>query len=325
VIRLVDRVPGPAWLVYALATLVFIGAFVVPRALLGIELNPVTIGYTAFTVLPIAAMHYANRAAARALRQFRPALGELEPRFEAIERRLTTMPFATAIVAAVVGATVLGVGQLTAGELWGIRPGNPVAINVVTVAMQLILNAGFAAFVFHTIVQVREITRLHRDATALELWDTPPHKAFSNLTLVLAVAIVLPYTAVEIISALRSQLIPFELAIYVAAMVLAVGLFVLPLIGVRARLLHERTRQLDESNRVSAAVASRLRGAAEAGDLSQSAALNDTLAGLALEQDRLRRVSAWPWTAATLRGFITTLGIPLALWFLTTLLGRVLF
>jgi hypothetical protein len=49
------------------------------------------------------------------------------------------------------------------------------------------------------------------------------------------------------------------------------------------------------------------------------------MAGLALEPDRLRHVSTWPWTADTCRGFVSTLGIPLVLWFLTTFLGRVLF
>jgi len=324
-IALVDRLPGPPWVTYAIATLAAVGIFIGQRLAEGIEINPVTVGYTAFTVLPIAAMHYANRAAANALDDFRPALGALEPHYDGLRRRLTSMGFWPAIIAALLGATVLTVGQFTAGGLWGIRAEYPVSINVATGVMQLFLNASFAAFVFHTITQVRVITVIHRDATAIELWNTPPHNAFANLTLVLAVALIVPYTVVEILSALRSQLTPVELAIYLVAMALGVALFVLPLSGVRARLLRERTRQLDDCARAFSATVARLKTAVESDDLTRVTELKDALTGLALEQDRLRKVSTWPWTADTFRGFVTTLGIPLVLWFLTNLLGRVLF
>ena len=84
VISLVDRLPGAPWLTYALVTLVAISVFVGQRLVDGIEINPVTVGYIELTVLPLAGMHYANRSAARALDDFRPALGELEPEYDTL-------------------------------------------------------------------------------------------------------------------------------------------------------------------------------------------------------------------------------------------------
>ena len=49
------------------------------------------------------------------------------------------------------------------------------------------------------------------------------------------------------------------------------------------------------------------------------------MAALAADRDRLRRVSTWPWSADTLRAFLTSLAIPILLWFLTSFLGRLLF
>ena len=324
VIALIDRLPPAPWVTYGVVTIVAIGVFVAQRLLFGIELNPVTLGYTTFTVLPIAAMHYANRAAQNALAEFRPALGALERDVDELRRRLTTLGFWPAMIAAALGAGVFAIGQLTAGGLWGMQPDYPTVVNITTAVMQLILNAGFAAFVFHTIAQVLVIVRIHRDATAIELWNTPPHNAFSTLTLVLAIAIVVPYSLVVVLSTLRAQVTPVEITIYFVALALAVALFVLPLSGVRARLMRERTRQFDEASHAFETAAGRLRGTVK-GDLSTVSELKDALTGLALEQDRLRKVSTWPWTADTFRGFLTTLGIPLVLWFLTTLLGRVLF
>lgn len=325
VLSLVDRLPGAPWLTYAIVTLVAIGVFVGQRLLEGIEINPVTVGYIALTVLPLAGMHYANRSAARALDDFRPALGVLEPEFGTFQRRLTTMPFWSAIIAAALGAIVLVVGQLTADGLWGIRPEYSIATNIVTAILQLVLNMSFAAFVFHTVAQVLIIVHIHRDATAIELWNTTPHSAFANLTLVLAIAIVVPYSIVAILSALRGQLTVVETTIYAIAVGLAVALFVLPLSGVRSRLVRERTREFDETSRVFEVAATELRTAIERGDVASAPNLKDAITGLALDHERLRRVSTWPWTAATFRGFVTTLGVPLMLWFLTTFLGRVLF
>jgi len=134
-----------------------------------------------------------------------------------------------------------------------------------------------------------------------------------------------PYSLVEILSALNSQLTVVEITIYAVAMGLSVAVFVLPLSGVRSRLLRERTREFDETGRAFAVAAAQLRAAVESGDVASAPALKDALTGLALDQERLRTVSTWPWTADTFRGFVTTLGIPLVLWFLTNLLGRVLF
>jgi hypothetical protein len=63
----------------------------------------------------------------------------------------------------------------------------------------------------------------------------------------------------------------------------------------------------------------------DSGELTSAADLLSLMGALGTERDRLKRVSTWPWSADTLRAFLTSLGVPVLLWFLTTVLGRVLF
>lgn len=41
------------------------------------------------------------------------------------------------------------------------------------------------------------------------------------------------------------------------------------------------------------------------------------------QRDLIGRLSTWPWSTGTIRGFATTLLIPVAIWLITRLLDRV--
>src|SRR5688500_7584103 len=131
---LIDRLPGPPWVTYAILTVVSIAATVVLRLLDGAPINPLTIVYAALTFTPFAVMFYINRAAKRALADFRPALGELEPEYDELERRLATTSAATGIVGAIIGIGIVTFGNLTADGAWGVSPENSLVTNVVILA-----------------------------------------------------------------------------------------------------------------------------------------------------------------------------------------------
>jgi hypothetical protein len=59
-----------------------------------------------------------------------------------------------------------------------------------------------------------------------------------------------------------------------------------------------------------------------AGTYEQMDDLNKALASLVLEKDNLKKISTWPWEAETMRGFLSSVGLPILLWFITTYLGR---
>jgi len=45
---------------------------------------------------------------------------------------------------------------------------------------------------------------------------------------------------------------------------------------------------------------------------------------LETERERIAGASTWPWEAKTLRGFATTLLLPLLTWLVTSVFGKVL-
>jgi hypothetical protein len=322
---LIDRLPGPPWVAYVILVVVSVAATVALRLLDGASINPLTIVYAALTFTPFAVTFYINRAAKRALADFRPALGELEPEYPELERRLATTSFATGIAGAAIGIAIVTIATLTVGGEWGVTPENSLATNAVTFATQCILNASIVTFLLHQVGNLRTITRIHRDATNIQLWNVRPHNAFARVTVLAALTITIPYVTAAAFSALYSANPGIAIGIIVGALAIATLLFVGPLVGMRRRLVREKERQLSETDRVFEAVAAGFRTEVDAGDLSQAGTHESALAVLGAERDRLKRVSTWPWSADTLRAFVTSLAIPILLWLLTSLLGRLLF
>jgi hypothetical protein len=325
VVALIDRVPGPPWAAYAILVVLSVAATVSLRLLDGVYINPLVIVYAALTFTPFAVTLYINRAAKRALADFRPALGELEPEYDELERRLTTTSAATGIVGAAIGIGIVTIGTLTLDGEWGVSPENSLATNIVTLATQYILNMSLVTFLLHQVGNLRTIARIHRDATNIQLWNVRSHHAFARVTVLAAVAITVLYVTVTAFSALFSGNSMIAITIIVVALTIASLLFVGPLVGMRRRLLLEKERQLGETDRVFEGVAARLRAELDAGDLAGVGAYETALGALGTERERLRKVSTWPWSADTLRAFLTSLAIPIFLWFLTSLLGRLLF
>lgn len=324
---LIDRLPGPPWAAHVILAVVSVAATVILRLLDGADINPLTIVYAALTFTPLAVTFYINRSAKRALADFRPALGELEPEYDELERRLATTSVATGIVGAVIGIGIVTFGNLTADGAWGVSPENSLATNVVILATQYILNASLVTFLLHQVGNLRTIVRIHRDATNIQLWNVRPHHAFARVTVLAAIAITVPYVTASVFSALFSDnaAITIVIVVIVAALAIATLLFVGPLVGMRRRLVREKERQLSETDRVFEEVAASFRKEADAGDLSGVGTYESAFAALGAERDRLRKVSTWPWSADTLRAFVTSLAIPILLWLLTSILGRLLF
>jgi hypothetical protein len=325
VLALVDRLPGPPWATYAVLIVLSIAVTIGLRLLAGAPIDALMIVFAGLSFTPFAIMQYINRAAKAALEDFRPALGDLDSEYPEFERQLTTTSFATGVVGAAVGIGIVIAGTLTVGGAWGVTADNWVVTNIVTIFLQLALNTGLVTFLLHEVGHLRTITRIHRNATNIQLWNVRTHNAFARVTVLTAIAITVTYGTAALFSALSSANPVIAIVIVVVALGLATLLFVGPLTGMRRRLLREKELQLSETDRAFEIVAARLRKDVDAGDMAAGSELESLMSALSIERDRLRKVSTWPWSADTLRAFVTSLGVPVLLWFLTTALGRVLF
>lgn len=322
---LIARIPGPPWLVYLVLIVGSTAVAMGVRVLDGSPIDALAVVFAALTFTPFAVMHYINRAAKEALEDFRPALGELEPEYATFERQLTTTSVWTGIAGAAIGIAIAAIGVFTAGGGWGVVPTNGIATNILTGLLLAVFNGSVTTFVLHEFGHLRTITRIHREATNIQLWNVRPQNAFARVSAAAAVALTLPYGTAALVSALVTRNGLFAGVLVAILVVSATLLFVGPLVGMRRRLVREKEEQLSENDRASEVVATRLRSAVDGGQFADAAALESAIGALGAERERLRKTSTWPWNADTLRAFLTSLGIPVALWLVTTLLGRLLF
>jgi hypothetical protein len=87
-------------------------------------------------------------------------------------------------------------------------------------------------------------------------------------------------------------------------------------------MVAEKDRQLAEANARFETVLARLHARVDGEILTDADQLSHQLSSVAAEREAVSRLSTWPWEAATLTGFLTTLVLPVLLWLAQRLLGR---
>jgi hypothetical protein len=325
----IGRLPGPPWLFYVIGTVVFALAAIGLRWLdgswpVGEVRSIVTVIYAGAVFYPLAVIHYLNTVARRSLAEFRPALGALDPEYDRLERELTTMPRGLANLALVLALLIVALGILTAPGGWGVIPSTSIATSAFSGLAGVVLNVPFVVYVIRTIRQLAIVARIHRESTNIRLYDSGPHNAFARFTLIAAVSITVPYAILEVLASVLNQISVVEIVLFVLSIVLSIVLFVVPLNGMHRRLIHEKADRLAVSDGAFELAATRLHADVGANDYARADETNKVMSSLTIEADRIRKVSTWPWSAETLRGFATALGLPILLWLITTILGRVL-
>jgi len=334
----VDRLPGPAWASYlalaALGTVVFIVAARTgdyhPGPLLAFH---VWIGGQFAYML--AFLHYLDRSAGNALDSFRPVLegGDSSDRsvksgvwtFADLRYRLTTLPPRPTWLATLAGALFgLLLPYLFLGlQSWDLRPVSsaftPFGLPSSTVfvhylqAYFVLTEAISGILVFHTVHQLRWISRIYASQTRLNLYRLQPLYAFSVPAGLTSAGLVLyTYAWFGTAPMLVSQPISRVLGVFftlVAAMT-----FAWPLLGIHRRLVAEKKRLLSESAQRFEATVAELHFRVDRGRLKAMDDLNKTLSSLEIEQAALRRVPTWPWEPGTLRSVIAALGLPIIIW-----------
>ncbi|CAN5483292.1 hypothetical protein BH09ACT4_BH09ACT4_09970 [soil metagenome] len=322
----IDRLPGPAWLFYALGTIVFIAGNVGLRWLDGSQpiggVDAAVLIFSVLTLYGLAAAHFLRRAARRSLAAFRPALGDAENAYPELESRLTNMSPAAALAAVVVALGIEAAGVLFSPTGWGISSTAAPVTNGFTLVQEAIFGVFFSTFIIRAIQQLAVIVLIHRRATNINLYAREPNIAFSRLTLSTSIAVTVPFALANTLAAVEAGISPFEVGLLATVILISIALFVLPLNGMHRRLLQIRESMMAESNRRFESAVLALHRSVDTSDYASADALGKTMAALTVEADRLNRLSTWPWRAETLRRFLSAIALPIVLWTITTLLGR---
>jgi len=103
----------------------------------------------------------------------------------------------------------------------------------------------------------------------------------------------------------------------------ATAMFVLPLYGMHRRIALEKEHLQTASGARLTAVLAELDHDIRNVELARADALNKLLASVLAERDVLARLPTWPWQAATLRGFVSALILPVLVYVLARAAERV--
>lgn len=347
--RRIDRLPGPAWLAYVLIGVAGVLLQIGFQSLAGpyqpgryVFLHIWMAGHFAYL---LGLMRFLDRSAAAALEVFRPVL-ELPRRsranpaakaspLEELRYRLTTLPPRQTLWASLAGA-LLGIGlpivfiqrnDTASLSLSGISAsfGFSAAPGAIAASLaQLALTQAVAgALIYHSIHQLREISRIYLTFARLNLYRLQPLYAFSVPAALTSGGLVLyNYGWFAGAPELLAQPISIALGSFFAA--IAAVIFAWPLLGIHRRLVAEKRRCLAENaHRFEAAVAE-LHQRVDKKAITHMDDLNKALGSLEIERAALQRIPTWPWDPGTPRSLAATLVLPLVIWLAQYILQRVL-
>lgn len=308
----VDRLRFPAWFFYlallAALIVIFNGLAWIDGTLQLSAFDVYRSSVPVYAVGSLALVHYLNRVARRALASFRPALGAVETDYERLEYELVTLPrrgtWATLTLSLVFTAAYISFTPYLV-VLFRNSPWVAIAESVVAA----FVFGMIAVFFYHTIRQLRMVSMIHARATDVNLFRMTPLFAFSSLTAQTGIGLLLMnYFGVLTDPATFENLA--LIALMIAASLIAVACFILPLRGMHGRIAAEKKRLRTEASTRLEATIQRLYARSDSQDLAGADRLNQMMMSLVTTREIVEKIPTWPWEPGTLIGFISVFLLP---------------
>lgn len=323
----IDRLPGPSWAWY----LAFAGLIFLLETLIQWASGEYPVGTIRWLHLVLAGSvvyfpgftHYLDRTAGAALDNMRPVLKASAVEYADLRYRLTTLP-PRAVRLSVVLGVVNGVTVLTTAQTVNLVQ---VSVSPISWGFNVVLGTltGFSSFLFiyHLFRQLALVSDIYTRRTHVHLFRLGPLYALSGLTARTAIGVVaLSYLWIVVAPDLLR--IPVSVGVALIGSALAAATFALPLLGVHRLLVEEKERWISKASRRYEDLVVRLHRALDGRGSRQVANCREGLAALEIELARLEKVPTWPWQPQTVRGVIAALLLPVAVWVVQLVLGRVL-
>lgn len=307
----IRRMPIPGWSAYALMLVVGQALVAVLRLRDGQPPTPAVLArppvFLVWTTYLLALTHYLNAVARDRMARFRPALDVDDATFSVLERRLITMPAGPVLAHGVLWVAVGG------AIMWAILD-RVLALGFPRWEIALTVAAYFVGggVIYHTVHQLREVSRLYARVAHVDLHRLDPLHAFAGLTAQSALGwiLLLYLTTLLVPRDLWSPAV--ELSWLVIAAVAAAA-FAVPLFGMHRRLVVAKHAALGANGARLSRVSARIHEAIDAEAVDRLDGLSKVSGLLLAERERLAKVSTWPWDTGTLRGFVTALLLPIVL------------
>jgi len=280
------------------------------------------------TFYALALIHYLDDVAAHSLQTYAPAMDIDEQGYRDLEYNLTTMPALPTLLSSIAGAifaacVLLGLGYLLPGFMSGLLLFTSPAAIAVESAVFVLLWWVWGALIYHTVRQLRLVSRIYSLYTRIDLFNLDPLYSFSWLTARTGIGcVVATYAFILTAPGLLGNAI--TLGIMIFNIVFAIVAFGWPLVGIHRKLEHAKSERVYVANRSFEALSSELRKRTDMSDFSHMSEMKDGMEAVGRERDILQQIHTWPWQRETVGGLSTALFLPIIIWVITRLLERVL-
>ena len=321
----VDTLPGHGWWVFpALVVLLLVWAhgilWATGRLPVG-TIEPVITVRVVYGPYSLAVLALANRVAQRSLASFWPATGWPESERATWAYQFANSPGGYGWVSILIGVPLaLGSFLSAPASVLGAESGRA-ALFVAYLPSLIFGYSMLPAAVFHSVRQLRLVARIHREATAIDPFDRAPVYAFSRLTVVSGLAYVVGgYYTLTVNRAFQAGNVVSLLAVG-SSVAVGVATFVLPLWGIHDRLVREKeilVQQVEgRLNQLGTEIYRRI----DVGEFDGTKVVSDSLVGVIALRERIAHLPTWPWPPQLLRGFISALLLPVAVYLLTRVIS----
>jgi hypothetical protein len=323
----IDHRPIPSWLFYVLSSLgliLFLHAiFWIDGAIPVGSMDYFVTANAFFVVYWLVLYHYLTRVGSRSLAMFRPLLPAADSDIPSIDYRLSTLPQRLGWASVLLGILFSLREILPAAEPFGdLVPHTPLPILFDVLATMFIATT-FFCLIFRSVRQLAMVRRLHAQARNINLLKLQPAHAFSLLTSRTGMGVILIFVFSYLLqpSAFSTSFDIIAAALFSAV---AVAIFVLPIIGIRDQIERVKEETLDKVSDLLQQARDDLHARVIRRAYDDYKGIEDTVEALVHEREFLEAVPTWPWNPRTIRGFASTLLLPILLWLATRLLERLL-
>jgi hypothetical protein len=321
-----EALPGPYWLTILAIYLVLVVQSQVTAWISGIEvwgeLNPEHLVYHLFSAQVLYFWKYLYRDAARALDAFGPLLRAREDSIVELGYRLKRQPARPVVALTILGA---GVGVYYSYSVTIMNMGiYEVSIASLSGAIGFILPMTLALVLCYRIInQLRIVSRLYESASDIDLFNLEPVYALSTHTAKTGIFfLVIVYS--NLLLSPGSIEIPTALLTTIVISLISLSAFVLPLRGINQRLVAEKKGMVAEVNNRIKKTFGLLESDFDNSQLDQMQKLGTTLSTLERQKTILESIPTWPWKPGIMRGFVSAMLLPIALWIIQQILEGIL-
>jgi len=322
---LIQRLPIPYGLTYLLLFILESAMMLVLSWIDGwlpaYQFDPIVLLFPLWLWGPLAFVTYLDSLSLRVLSEFGPLLDVSPETKRRLEYEFITMPTYSVNISAVAWSSVYLF-------FWFVAFAPSVAVyGSGVLATGTLFFVGFVSFAvggviyYHTIRQLRLVSRAVRTVSQFDLFALDPVYAFSLLTSRTGLAWVALITLTLLISPLEVGGVP-ELSTLILQIAIAMCAFLLPLRIVNRRLVSEKRGQLAQLDQRLKGTLVRLHQHIDENSLQEVAMLHDALKGLTTEREILARIPTWPWRPGLFVGFISVIVLPVVLFLVQFALGR---